>query len=333
MANGTIIQQGFFTSTGAPVTLQIRSGVDWIETLNYTQIVAGSVATGYEFQWQLGMPNGTAIESQSNGAGTAVFTVPVAAPGGFTIVDSSTNFLGAAVATTAATNAVQPVVATPSTVGLSAGSVVRLYNNGAVGPAGQPALQGMDFTIDTIVANTSFRIANALANAPGAAGTQGYYRIVNFPSIFYPRNRFIVNITQAAQAVVTTSVNHGFTVGQTVRFNVPVNSQGNALYGMAQINGLLGNIVAVTASTFTVDINTNDFNTFVIPSAALIGPGAFTQAQVIPVGEDSVIAPNNLGDATVNTAFIGVVLAAGADSPAGQNADVIYWKAGKSFNT
>lgn len=332
MANGTIIQQGIFTSLGAPVTLSIRSGVDWIETRNLTAINAGTAAIGYEFEWQAGMQNGTAIETQANGAGNAVFIVPVAAPDGFTIVDSSANPLGAAVATTAATNATRPVVSTASTVGLSAGSVVRIYNNGTVGPAGQPALQGMDFSIDTIVANTSFRLANTLANVPGAAGTAGFYRIVNFPSIFYPRARFIVNITQAATAVVTTSVDHGYTVGQEVRFNVPVNSNGTALYGMAQISGLKGTILAVTNSTFTVNIDTTGFTAFQIPTAAQIGAGAFTQPQVVPLGEDSVIAPNVLDDATVNTAFIGVVLAAGADSPAGQNGDVIIWKAGKSFN-
>lgn len=330
MANGTIIQQGFFTSTGAPVTLNIRSGVDWIETTNYTQIVAGTVGVGYQFMWQAGMPNGSSIETQANGAGTATNLIP--GTGGFTIVDSSTNMLGAAIATTAATNATRPVVSTASTAGLAAGNVVRIYNNATIGAAGQPALQGMDFSIDTIVANTSFRIANILANAPGAAGTAGFYRKVNFPSIFYPRNRFIVNITQAVQAVVTTSVDHLLTVGQEVRFNVPVNSQGTALYGMSQINGLLGSIVAVTASTFTVDIDTTTFTAFQIPTAAQIGPSAFTQPQVIPVGENSVIAPNNLDDATVNTAFIGVVLDAGADAPAGIAADVIYWKAGKSFN-
>jgi hypothetical protein len=106
--DGTIIQQGTFTSTGASVTLNIRSGVDWIELINYTQIAANAVATGYTFNWQFGMPNGIGIETQSNGAGNAVDIVPTAA-NNFVLVDTSANPNLAAIAITAGTNAVQPV--------------------------------------------------------------------------------------------------------------------------------------------------------------------------------------------------------------------------------
>jgi hypothetical protein len=41
---------------------------------------------------------------------------------------------------------------------------------------------------------------------------------------------------------------------------------------------------------------------------------------------------NILNDASFNTNFIGVRLAPGIASPAGANADVIYWVAGKSFS-
>ena len=62
----------------------------------------------------------------------------------------------------------------------------------------------------------------------------------------------------------------------------------------------------------------------------------FSQAQVVPFGEDTGYAltqsVNILGDATVNQSIVGVQLAAGALSPAGQNGDVIYWIAGKSFS-
>lgn len=320
MSNEAIIQQGAFTSLGNPVTLNIRSGVDWIKTYNYTQIAANAVSTGYEFYWQLGMPQGGGLEYQSNGGGTAINLLALAS-GGFTIVDSSVNIPGPKVATTASTNAVRPVFSTASTAGLSVGSVVRITS-----VPGQPNLSGMDFTIDTIVANTSFRIANALANAPGAAGTGGFYSIIPFDPLYYPTRRFIVNITQAFPAVVTTSVNHGYTVGQSVRLNIP------SVFGMTQANGLLVNIVAVTASTFSVSLDTTGFNAFVFPGAAAV---PFTQATVNPVGEetDQFSNPNLLDDATINTGYIGVQLAAGVNSPAGQNADVVFWIAGKSFNT
>lgn len=319
MANNTIIQQGSFTSTGTAKTLEIRSGVDWIRTYNYTKIAANAVTTGYEFYYQFGMPAGGGLEWQSNGAGTAVNLVALAT-GGFTIVDSSVNTPGPAVAVTGATNAVRPVVSTASTAGLSNGDVVRLTSM-----TGQANISGYDFTIDTLVANTSFRIANALANAPGAVATAGFWRRIPFNPIYYPSKRSIVNITQAAQAVVTTSVDHGYVAGMSVRLSVP------AAFGMTQADGLLVNITAVTAGTFTVNLDTTAFTAFVFPAAAAV---PFTPASCVPVGEetDQFSNPNLLDDATVNTSYIGVKLAAGVDSPAGQANDVIYWVAGKSFN-
>lgn len=319
MAYNTVLQQGSFTSAGTAVTLQIRSGVDWIRTFNYTQLVAQSNSTGYEFLWQLGMPQGSAVETLSNAGSTAVNMVVITA-NGFTLVDSSANPLGAQIAITASTNATQPVVSTGNTGSLAAGSVVRL-----TGITAQPNLSGYDFSIDTVINNTSFRIANALANAPGAAGTNGFYAQVLYDPIYYPTRRFIVNITKAAQAVVTTSVNHLYTVGQAVRLYVP------AVFGMTQANGLLVNIVAVTAGTFTINLDTTAFSTFTFPLAASV---PFTPAIVVPVGEetDQFSNPNLLDDATVNTAYIGVMLGAGVNGPAGQANDVIYWLAGKSFN-
>ncbi len=320
MSNGTIIQQGSFTSAGTNVTLNIPSGTDWIELVNYTKIVANAASTGYQFYWQLGMPNGVGIETQSNAGANAVDMIPTAA-NAFTLVDTSANPNGAALAITAGTNATRPVY-TATITGLSDGDVVRLIN-----VAGNLNLSGMDFTVDAVGGGT-FRIANTLANAPGAVGGAGLYRRIKYDPIFYPTRRFIANITAAAQAVVTTTVNHAYTVGQQIRFNV------SAPYGMTQINGLTGNIVAITASTFTVDIDSSAFTAFTFPLAASI---PFSQATVNPVGETAnanISNPNLLDDATVNNAIIGIQLVGGtADSPAGQAADVIYWKVGKSFNT
>jgi hypothetical protein len=320
MAYNTVIQQGSFTSTGTNTTLQVRSGVDWIEVYNYTQALAGAASTGYRFYWQLGMPNGSAFQEESN-AGSTATNLNVITANGFTIVDSSLNQPGPKVAITGSTNATQPVVSTASTAGLSTGSVVRLS-----GITAQPNICGVDFSIDTVVANTSFRIANALANAPGAAGTNGFYQIIPFDPLYYPTRRYIVNITQAASGVVTTSVNHGYVVGQSVRLYVP------SQFGMTQANGILVNITAVTASTFTISLTTTGFSAFVYPGAAAV---PFTPAICVPVGEetDQFSNPNLLDDATVNTGYIGVILGGGINAPAGQNNDVIYWKAGKSFNT
>ncbi len=320
MAYNTVLQQGSFISTGAAQVLNIRSGVDWIKTYNYTQIAASAHSTGFEFYWQLGMPQGGGLEYQGNAGGTAINLLVLAA-GGFTLVDSSSNPLGASVVMTAETNAAQVVFSTANTGSLVTGSVVRVTNI-----PGQHNISGYDFSIDTVVANTSFRMAYALANAPGAAGTGGFYAQVNHDPLFYPTWRYVVNITRAAQGVVTTSVAHGYLPGMSIRLNIP------AVFGMTQANGLLVNITAVTAGTFTINLDTTGFTAFVFPAQAAV---PFTPATCNPVGEetDQFSNPNLLDDATNNTGIIGVSLAAGIDSPAGQAADVIYWVAGKSFNT
>ena len=322
--DGVILQQGRFTSTGVAVTLNIRSDVDWMWVYNYTVINAGTADNGAKYYWQRGLNDNDGIITAYNAAGTAVTmatsaSVPV---NGFTLADTSGNPMGGSVALTGITNGNPPQVNTASTAGLIAGDVVRIFNT-----VGAQQLGGMDFTINTVVANTSFllRWMAQIANANPGAGT---YRKVNWQSIFYPRNRYISAITQAASAVVTMTVTHGFTVGQEVRFKVP------SEYGMTQIDGLTGTITAISAAnnTITVDINSTAFTAFAFPLSA-VGAAGFTQAQVVPVGEaaDGAYA-NLLDDATENVSLIGMTLAAGTRSPAGSNGNVIYWVAGKSFS-
>lgn len=319
MAYNTCIQQGFFTSNGTPAVIQVRSGIDWIEVYNVTQINAQNANTGYQFYWQVGLPQGAALQYESNAGSTAV-NINYLAANGFTIQDSSITTPGPKVATTATTNVVRPVTSTGNTANLFVGSIARLS-----GIAAQPNICGIDFTVGAVITNTSFQWAYALANTPGAVGGAGFYQIIPFDPIYYPTRRYVIEITNAVQAVVTTSVSHGYVPGMSVRLSVPPQ------FGMTQANGLLVNIVAVTPGTFTVNLDTTAFSAFVYP-----GPGAvpFTNASCVPVGEetDGFSNPNLLDDATVNTAFIGVQLGAGINAPAGQNGDFILWKAGKSFN-
>lgn len=328
--DAAIIQSGSFTSTGLATTLQIRSGFDWIMTWNQTALTQGAANLGCQYYWQFGMASGqgiiyTKLGAVANDPMTVGF---LAANTGFTPVDSAGNPLSASVATTNVTNAVRPVISTGNTAGLVAGSIVRIANN-----PNTRQLNGYDFAVDTINAGVSFRIASALATATdGAAAQAGTYRIVNFDPLYYPRHRYIVNITQAAQAVVTLSVPSGYQVGQAVRFTT------NAAFGMVEINNLVGTIVAVddtlATQTITVDIDTTNFTAFQFPLNAAY---AFSPAIVVPLGENTAAAlaaaQNILSDATYNTGYIGVILAAGANSPAGQNNDVIYWVAGKSSYT
>jgi len=335
MSDNTIIQQGAFTSAGTTETLILRSDVDWMKIYNMTTIVGATQWDGVEHYWQRDMAVGDglvwyhALGSQALSLSSCVVGFNGAVyPGFYPITHDGMN-LGAPIAVTAGTNAVLPVYSTANTALLAAGAIVRVYNSAHTN------LGGLDFSVDTIVANTSFRLANALATAPGVvAGAAGFWRYVapdvGTYNLFTPSRRVIANITAANPAVVTTLVDHAYTLGQQVRMQVP------AACGMTQMSGLTGTVIAVTASTFSLNIDATGFTAFAFPLPAAV---PFTPAEVIPIGE-TPWAPQQLGglstgDATDNQGYIGMVLGSSgavSGSPVGVANDVIYWVAGKSFN-
>ena len=330
MSDNTIIQQGFFTSTGSALNIPLRSGVDWMRVYNTTVAAANqTTAIGVEFYWQAGFPAGAQWEYLKSNATNAANLSQYLTSGGFTYIDTSVNYYGLVNATvTAVSTASIPVVTNSGTNGLAAGTIVRLLN-----VAGAPELGGIDFTVGyNTLSSTTFSLDYMSQIA--VAGTTGSWMAVNFDPLYYPRRRYITSISQATQAVVVMSVTHGYQVGQLVRMVVP------AAFGMTQMNGLQATIVAVNTATtgagansITINVNSSAFNAFAYPAAAAV---PFTSAQVVPMGEDTADAlaqnVNILSDATVNTGFIGMNLAAGANSPAGQSGNVIYWQAGKSFS-
>lgn len=292
---------GTFTSDGTAKNLSIPSGYNSFELVNITDIGSTAASTPVmRAQGTSAMSAGSAYYNlKTNGAATNALEISTTT-GGFTFVsDSASVALGAAVAITGITNATPPVVSTGSTAGLNTSDIVRVY-----GTTGQLNIAGLDFTIDTIVTNTSFNLAFMVA--PGAAATAGFWRRVPFDSRFYPRNRYITSISKASSAVIVMSVTHGFTVGQEVRFIVP------ASFGMTEMNNQLGVITAIntTTNSITVDIDSTAFTTFAFPTSAVAALGV-TFAQVVPVGEaaiNSVSQPygNLLDDATHNVSFTGV---------------------------
>lgn len=343
MADNTIIQQGRFTSTGATKSLSIRSDVDWMVVYNETALAQAASDLGAKFYWQRGMANGRGVVYTKLGtvANDPLSIGQIAANAGFTLVDSSGDPLAAANAMTSSTSATRPVFtlgASAASFGLVSGDVVRIY-----GMTGQVNLNGYDFTIDDLDAGggNNFRWAATLATAPGVVGAGGFFRKIKFDPLFYPRHRYIVNISQAPSAVITLSVPSGYEVGQQVRVIVPETSQaGISDYGMVEINGLIGTVTdvdnAVGTQSITLDIDTSSgFSMFTFPTAAKAAV-PLSKAMVVPVGEDTAYAlaqsQDILSDATDNQGFLGMNLAAGTLSPAGQNADVVYWVAGKSFS-
>lgn len=330
MAYNTTTSQGTFVGTGQTIFLNFPSGVDWIDVYNYTQTgTSANPSASYQFHWQrpVGVAVANATQAWFNTAGSTVAnTTLLTGSTSIQYIDTSNPPQFSPVAITAGTNAVQPVFSTGSTAGLFTGSIVRVTNL-----ATAPNLNGYDFSIDTVVTNTSFRVKNPLANAPGSISGAGSYRLISsnalIPGVsnWYPSVRRIVNITQAFPAVVTTSVDSNYIPGQLIRLNVP------AAFGMTQADGLLVTVLSVTGGLVTINLDTTGFSAFVFP---LVAAYPFSPAETIPVGQDTsgLFDPNLLNDATTNVSFTGLMLPAGINAPGGQLGDVVYWIGGKTFN-
>lgn len=95
---------------------------------------------------------------------------------------------------------------------------------------------------------------------------------------YAPARRLVTAITNAANAQVTTSFAHGYLTGLIVRISVPM-----LRFGMVQLNNQVGTISVVDTTTFTIDIDTRNYDTFVIPDPELTFTNRFPA--VIPIGE------------------------------------------------
>lgn len=334
-----IVSRGGFKADGNAKEIRINGEFDRIVVFNQTAAEQDSADLGYRFIWSRDMNavNPLAgrgfVEVKLGSENLDPTTVEqIAAGKGFEIIDYNESRLGSPVTVDtsgAGSNTTQPVYLTSSTTGLVNGSIVRLTNM-----TGQNNISGMDFAINTIVASTSFKIAAPLATAPDANCTGGKYRIVKRNPEFYPAFRYIVKVAKSGtNIVVTTSVPSGYKVGQDVVFNIPQQKvSGTAIYGMTELDGLVGTITAkddsVGTQTITVDIDATSFTAFTFPTATQ-AVNAIRRATVSPVGMDTGYARANDkpddSDAVTNQAYYGVKLPAGTKAPAGQADDMIEW--------
>ena len=133
------------------------------------------------------------------------------------------------------------------------------------------------------------------------------------------------NITNAAQAVVTTGDLHSFTTAADVGVTV-VTFHG--VPGMTQINGLSGVITAVgSTSTFTVNINTTNFGTYNSSGKTQgVNSGFFNVITGAPA--TTLYGNTNLPTAEANLGFIGITLGTGVVGASGvSNGHVFSYQA------
>jgi hypothetical protein len=101
---------------------------------------------------------------------------------------------------------------------------------------------------------------------------------------FQPAMRLISAITNSFPAVVTTSFAHQYKTGTIVRLDIPV------ACGMQQANQAFGPIEVLSTTTFSMPINTTQYDVFAIPVLPdppdiNCEPHINICAQVEPIGE------------------------------------------------
>lgn len=95
--------------------------------------------------------------------------------------------------------------------------------------------------------------------------------------MFQPAMRLISAITQADPAVITTTFAHQYITGTIVRLDIP------RADGMQQADKIIGPIIVLSSTTFSMPFNSTNFDPFSIPVSP--SPHVDTCAQVVPIGE------------------------------------------------
>lgn len=306
-----LVSTGSFTSDGTATTLQFSQTIDYFVVRNRSIWGSNPADLVVESTWFAAYAAGQATTISESAAGVMSATLVAAGGAGFRAVDQSTLIDGALVAVgTAITAATPAVVSDASAVGTApvVGDIVRMINT-----TGMLQIAGLEFQVTATTPGATYTLGNLPAAAFAAAATNADFRIVPEPR-FTERRRWITLITAANPGVVTTSIDHGYSVGDRVTINLP-----DSLFGMTEINGLTANITAVTASTFTTDIDTSAFSAFVFPTSVQAAAG-ISHANVVPFGEIAT----SLASPTDNVSLFGLNLGL---SVVGSNTDVMDWAA------
>ncbi len=310
----TIIDSGYFTSTGVGVKIPLPADADRFVTINHTQS-ATTQTTGrmIEAEWRKGITaDGYARRiGKLNSANTTEVTEVTS--GGFTYVQQPPTPEAELTGTTI--TAANPAVASVSN-SYSNGDRVRIYDS-----TGMLQIGGMDFTVSS-VSGSAVTLAGLDASGFAAAASAFKIRRISDDPAVAPEFLYVTNISQAASAVVTVSTAHNYVVGQKIHLSVP------SSFGMTEADQLDVEITAVGTYTLTVDLDTTGFTAFAFPASSA-SPTARLFATASPAGSRNIYDVTNVPFRT-GQFYPYMYLNAGAQSPAGSSSDVIEWIAYKN---
>ncbi len=107
--------------------------------------------------------------------------------------------------------------------------------------------------------------------------------------VFKPTVRLISSISKGSTTTITTDRAHGYETGLIVKILVPdtINTAMpvDGLVGMTQINNKTGTITVIDEYSFSIDIDSTDFDSFSIPGTWDHSIGLYPQ--VVPFAEVS----------------------------------------------
>lgn len=103
--------------------------------------------------------------------------------------------------------------------------------------------------------------------------------------VFQRAMRVISTITNSNPAIITTSTNHQYITGMICRLNIPKG------FGMQQVNQQQGEIVVLSDTTFSIDIDT----TLMDPFLSLINAGTTDSSGAISGTITTNVVPLSIG--------------------------------------
>lgn len=281
---------GNYISDGNPLLVNLGFIPHEFYVWNETNSVKQTLIAGEQLQswFLLGQEEGTAYNVNVGAAPLSNKTL-FAEVNGFRTFDGVEEQLEAAKVGTALTSA-SPAVATITAHGYSVGDVLRIHTTTAM-----LQVAGFDFVVTTVTDANTFEFGGLPAVAFAADATAITARRIRVPQAYDPRRKNITLITAANPGVVTVGTNHRYSTDDRVRLRVP------AINGMVELDNELVTVTNVTATTFSIGVDTSTFTAFKFPTSAEAAAGE-RRADVVPVGETG----QDLTDAIKNESFQGI---------------------------
>lgn len=319
---------GRFTSGGVAVNLNLygMSEPNKVKFFNRTKYGTNSTQL-IESEWVTGMAQDSyyGVKQLNDGGSNALQAQEIVLSNGFRIYNTANppSYAGLATTNIDKTTFVTTMADTGS---IAVGDLVRVAN-----AVDMYQIGGIDMQVTAVTNDTSITFGYMATAAPGFATDGDSGTVIKFiQPQNYPRWRWIIAVSQAAQAVVQFSVNHNFTVGEKVSFRIPKDDVASGFASMYELNNKTASVLAVTANTITIDLDTSGYTAFAFPTSAQALDGIGSGQVCVPAGAGPKSGANP-PEVPLNAAFDNRnvwVLHAGTDV-IGANDDVFDWYAEK----